>query len=769
MTEILGLSSEEIKEKISAGKVNKSSENKTKISKIIKKHTLTFFNIINLSLATIVFIFGNQRDCLFIIIAVIATIIAIVNDVRAKLSIEKLNLISKDEVTVIRNGKETRIPIDRIVEGETIKYSLGSQIIVDSKIIEGSIEVNESFITGESDNIKKNAGDELISGSFVISGTCYAEATAVGEENFISKLMKNAKTIKESRSKLFDTIQKIIKINSLVLVPVGILLYLKQYSLEGATINSAITSTVAAIVSMIPEGLVLLTSSVLALATIRLSRKKIIVSDFYSIETLARVDTICLDKTGTLTTGNMKVEKIIEIEKGSTEEIREIIKTLNGLSGDFNPTSHALLDEFGKISHPKVDDFYEFSSDRKYQGYRIKDTEFLVGALSFMTKNKTGKKEEEKYSENYRVLTVLKRQKNREESEKILCFILLSDEVRKNAKEILEYYKQNDVKIKIISGDNLGTIEKVVKSLDLEIGNSVDFSTLKSKKSYKTLTNNFDIFARVTPEEKQSLIKAIENSGHTVAMTGDGVNDVLALKEASCGISIGAGADAARRTADIVLLENDFSVLPSAINEGRQTINNVTRSSALFLNKTIFATLLSIIFIFLNFRYPFAPLEMSFINFVIIGAPSFLLALEKNYSRLKTDFRYHILKNSVPSALATITAIIILPIISAYSNHTWEETTSLSCIVTCFIGFLLMLKISAPLNKFRLTIIVPLFIITIIAFITPTAEAFLGLSYISITQLLEFLFLAAISSLIFVTSNIVISKIENLIQSRQSA
>ena len=768
MTEIPGLTSEEVKQKISAGKINKSRENKTKISKIIKKHTLTFFNIINLSLAIIVFVFGNKRDCLFIVIAIIATIIAILNDIRAKLSLEKLNLVTKNSVTAVRDNKEKKIPIEKIVEGDILKLSLGDQVVVDSKIFSGSVEVNESFITGESDNIRKNEGDDLTSGSFIVSGACYAKVMAVGEENFITKLMKNAKTIKASRSKLFDTIQKIIKINSLILVPVGILLFLKQYSLEGATTNSAVTSTVAAIVSMIPEGLVLLTSSVLALATVRLARKKIVVSDFYSIETLARVDTICLDKTGTLTTGEMKVEDVIEIEENSKPEIEEIIKTINNFSGDFNPTSHALFEKFGKISHRKVDDFYEFSSDRKYQGYRIKNTEYLIGAMAFMTKNKKYKKLEEQYSENYRVLTIIKRQKNREKSEKILGLILLSDKIRKNAKELLEFYQQNDVKIKIISGDNLGTIEKIVKSLDLKLGNSVDFSTLKSKKSYKTLANNFDIFARVRPEEKQSLIKALERSGHTVAMTGDGVNDVLALKEASCGISIGAGADAARRTANIVLLENDFSVLPDAIYEGRQTINNVIRSSALFLNKTIFATILSVIFIFLNFRYPFAPLEMSFINFVIIGAPSFLLVLEKNYHRPKNDFRYHILKNSVPSALATVIAILIIPLISTYSNHTWEETTSLSCITTCFIGFLLMLKISAPLNKFRLAIIVPLFIITIITFITPTAEAFLGLSYISINQLLEFLFLAAVSSLVFVTSNLLVQKIEKLIQSHRS-
>lgn len=784
---VQGLSSEEIKIRISEGKVNKSVENKTKLSTIIKRHTLTFFNLVIFTLALIVFLFGDKTDVLFIVIAVAATLIAIINDIRAKVSLEKLNLLSKNTITAIRDGKEKHIKIEKIVENDILRFSLGDQIVVDSEIRQGEIEVNESFVTGESDNIKKRPGDHLVSGSFVVSGSCLAEAKKVGENSFISSLMKNAKTIKSEKSQLFDTIQKIIKINSIILIPIGMALFFKQLSLENATIRSAVTSTVAALVSMIPEGLILLTSSVLALATIRLSKKKIIVNDFYSIETLARTDTICLDKTGTLTTGKMTVENIVELD-GTKDEIEEIIKLSNTFLGDFNPTSHALFTHFGKFSEKEIrkfsenskgifknfsqnlkekpDEIYEFSSDKKYCGFRIKNTDYLIGAYSFITSKKEHKKEEGNLSKTYRVLTVRKHNKNREDSEKILGFVLLSDEIRKNAKEIIKFYQENDVKIKIISGDNLGTIEHVLKSLDLNLGNSVDFSTLKPHKSYKSLAENFDIFARVRPEEKKELVKALKASGHTVAMTGDGVNDVLALKEASCGISIGEGADAARRTADIVLLDNDFSALPSAIFEGRQTINNVSRSSALFLNKTIFATILSIVYIFINFRYPFTPLEMSYINALIIGIPSFLLALETNHERQKTNFAFHIMKNSLPAALATIFAIIAVSIISSILQLSWEETTSLSCLTTCLIGFLLIFRVSYPLNKFRLSIVAPLIVIIFLTFATPAAKGLLRLANIDLVQILTFLAISAVSTMIYCFSIFLTDKIEQYFEKK---
>lgn len=752
---IRGLTSEEVKTRKLQGQTNSISTATTKISDIIKKHTVTLFNIVIFLLAGTVFVFGNKRDTLFVLIAIISTIIAIFNDLRARSKINKLSLLSERPITVIRNNHLSEVKNSELVLGDIIRFSLGDQIIADSKLLEGSLEVNESFLTGESNNIKKNPGDKLYSGSFVVSGTGFAKITAIGEENSLAKILKNAKKIKQNRSQLFSTLEKIIKINSIILIPVAILLFLKQLSLDNATLNSAVTSTAAAIVAMVPAGLILLTSSVLALSTIRLSKKHIVVNDFYAIETLARVDTICLDKTGTLTTGNLKVEKIISLSKNSEQEIKDFIKILNTFSGDINATSKALIKKFGKNLNAKVDDFYQFSSDKKYSGFKIQNTEFFLGAYDFITTDKSKKPDEEKYAESYRVLTALKRQNNREE---ILGFVLLSDELRKNIKNLFTFFKQNDLKVKIISGDSPTTVQKIINSLELNLNNSVDLSDHNSHTLPKTLAEDFDIFARVTPEQKQSLVKSLRASGHIVAMTGDGVNDVLALKESDCGISLGAGADAARRVADIVLLDNDFSVISHAVFEGRKTINNVTRSSALFLSKTIFATILSVVFIFLDLRYPFSPLLMSFVNVIIIGIPSFILALEPNYARIKNNFKSHIIKNSVPSALATIFSVITIAILSNLLNFSWPETLSFSCVLVCLIGFLLILKISYPLNRLRAFLLLTLILTLILIFVLHPLRTILNLEILSLEKIPLLLILGAASSLIFFLSSRLLSR-----------
>lgn len=749
-----GLSSEQVKSRIAAGETNKTEIKTTSIPGIIKKHSLTIFNILLFVLAALVFFFGQKRDALFILIAVLATLIAIINDIRAKKIVDELNLVSEKPVTVIRDSKETAIPPSKIVKDDTIKFSLGNQIIVDSEIITGELEVNESLITGESDNIKKQAGDKLISGSLVVSGTCFAKVTSVGENTYISGILKNAKQVKTKRSKIFLTIDKIIKINSIVLIPVGILLFIKQLYLDSATIETAVTSTVAALVAMIPEGLVLLTSSVLALATIRLSKQKVLIQDFYSVETLARVDTICLDKTGTLTTGKMKVEKVIPTENHSEKEIIEAVKLINGSLDDSNATSNALIKKFGKTKSEKVNKLYHFSSDKKFSGIRVGEKKFLIGALEFLVKEKSILKTEEELSKNYRVLSLVVEEKGTKE---VLGFVLLSDEIRKNAKDLLKFFEENDTKVKIISGDNLFTIRKILETLNLSSLKAVDLSK-ETEKNYQKLVETYDIFARVTPEQKKYLVKALKKSGHTVAMTGDGVNDCLALKEADCGISIGDGSDAARRVSDIVLMNNDFSAIPSVIFEGRQSINNITRSSALFLSKTIFATVLSVVFIFINFRYPFSPIEMSLINFVIIGAPSFILALETNHSRVRTDFKNHILKNSVPSALATIFVVISISILSKFFDLAWPETIALSCILTSFVGFLLIYKLSRPLNKLRSALFFTLIGIIALVFLISPIRNFFGIAPLTKNLALLSLGLGLISSLIFFISSRLLSR-----------
>ncbi|MBQ2660163.1 HAD-IC family P-type ATPase [Candidatus Saccharibacteria bacterium] len=752
---ISGLRSSEVEIRRQNGQSNSVTKNVTKISDILKKHTLTVFNFVNLTLAALIFFFGNKRDTMFVFIAVIATAIAIINDLRSRRKINRLHILSERPISVVRDGKICEINDSDLVLGDVIRYSLGDQITVDAVLLEGVLEVNESFITGESDNIQKLPGEKLHAGSFIVSGTGFARATAVGEASSLSKTLKNAQKIKDSRSELFTTLQKIIKLNSLILIPVAIFLFLKQSSLSGATLESAVTSTGAAVIAMIPEGLILLTSSVLALATIRLSRQKIIVSDFYSIETLARVDTICLDKTGTLTTGRMKVEKIIPFGQNSEAEIINFIKISNAALGDFNSTSHALIQKFGKNSEAKVDEFYPFSSQKKYSGIKFGDTEFFLGAYSYLTSDTSHAAEEAEYAKSYRVLTAKKCRNNREE---LLGFVLLSDELRKDAKSLLNFFQKNDVKVKIISGDSPTTVAQTVKTLGLKSTSLVDFSDQKSKTLPQSLVEEHDIFARVTPDQKQSLVKSLRASGHVVAMTGDGVNDVLALKAADCGISLGAGADAARRVADIVLLENDFSVIKSAVFEGRKTINNVTRSSALFLQKTIFATVLSVVFIFLNLRYPFSPVLMSLVNVIIIGIPSFVLAFEPNYARIKNNFKSHILKNSVPAALATIFAIISTAALSFFLNLAWSETLVFSYFLVSFIGLLLIYKISRPLNKFRLSLLVALSSVVALVFLLEPARNFLDLTLLPLEKTPLLLLCEAASFLIFFFSSRFLSR-----------
>ncbi|MBQ6570998.1 HAD-IC family P-type ATPase [Candidatus Saccharibacteria bacterium] len=755
---IKGLSSAEVLEKIRLGETNKLQVKTISVGGIIRKHALTLFNIIIFSLSLLCILVGEYKNSLFIVVALANTIIAIVNDLRAKKTVEKIALIAEKRATVLRDGKELEIDNSEIVLGDVLKYQLGDQIIVDSKILDGVLEVNESFVTGESNTIRKEAGAKLISGSFVISGTCYARATAVGVNNFTNKILKSAKEIKPDTSELFSILNKIVKYISFVLPVVGVLLFWNQHSLPDSTLASAVTSTVSAIVAMIPAGLMLLTSSVLALATIRLSEKKVLVSDLYSIETLARVDTICLDKTGTLTTGNLKVEQLIPLGRTSEKSLVSSLRQILGNLSDNNATYNALLKKYGKDTDTKAEKITPFSSERKYSGAAFKKYELYMGAYEFLTKDKTYLAEEQSYADDFRVITVVKRTP---EKETILGFILLSDEVRKNAKSLLNYFNQNGVAVKIISGDNLGTINKVCAQLNYDHQNSIDLSTLE-RKNWRQLIENYDIFARVKPAEKQELVRALEAAGHTVAMTGDGVNDVLALKEADCGISIGAGADAARKASRLVLLNNDFDSIPEIIKEGRRTINNITRSSTLFISKTIYASILATIFIFVNYSYPFTPIGMGLVNALCIGAPGLILALEPNFSRTHKNFWENLISNSVPSAIAMIIGVLALVFFADSFQLSSGEIFSFAILLAHLVGFLLIYKISRPLNPLRLSLLVGLIGILALAFALPLARDFFSLSLVGVEKIPPLLGLLGGATLIF----IVVSRLIRVIISR---
>ncbi len=740
-----GLSSAEVAEKVAQGRTNRvSQKSSNSIGKIILRNTLTIFNIVNLILATMVLLVGSYKHLLFIFIAIANTLISIINEVRAKRTIDKMRLLSEQKPTVIRDGKPVQIRAEDIVEGDLLILSLGDQIIVDSQIAEGTIEVNESFITGESSNITKHPGDRLVSGSFVVSGTCKATTLAVGADNYINKLESTAHTIKTANSKLFTLMNNIVKYISYALIPIGILLLWARFRVPGATTEVAVTSTVAALINMIPEGLILLTSSVLALATIRLSRQKVLVQDLYSIETLARVDCICLDKTGTLTTGKMRVVDMAPAEGQSQNALQAALMAILSHSSSDTATSLALKEKLLLGTNIRemegTAEEIPFSSDRKYSGVRIGDTEYLMGAAEFVTSDEKSIAMASELSGEYRVITVIKRTYSKAKtgktstankkladdtaSEIVLGFVLLKDELRRDAHEIIDYFYHNDISIKIISGDNLTTVENIATQVGIKDIQGVDLSTIKGKIKCTKLVKDYNIFTRVKPAQKKELILALKKQGNTVAMTGDGVNDILAMKEADCSIAIGEGSDAARRSAKLVLLDSDFAAVPSIIDEGRQSINNLERSTALFLAKTVYASILAVVFVILPMEYPFTPIEMSLLNFACIGFPGLVLALEHNTNRIKNSFTKNILTYSFPVGLTVSFCMAALSIVSHLQGFSHPELTTISVFVTFTIDLVLIYWISRPLNKLRAGLLITIIGIMVAAFAIPLIRDF---------------------------------------------
>ena len=710
---------------------------------IIFKNTFTLFNLVNLILALMVAFVGSFKNMLFILVAIANTLISIINEIRAYKIVKRMRLITEQKPTVIRDGKSIQIPSEEIKKGDIVVLSLGDQILYDSILEEGTLEVNESFITGEQDSIEKHQGDKLISGSFVVAGTAKAKVEKIGEENTITKLEKAAHYLKTADSKLFTLMNKIVKYISYTLIPIGALLLWSRFHTESDT-ATAVTSTVAALINMIPEGLILLTSSVLALATIRLSRKKVLVQDLYSIETLARVDTICLDKTGTLTSGNMVVQDFIlpdgtpfeKITSAMTSTQKSLLRPLNAILSTQmaeNATTTALKKampknaNFGQIKG--ITDVIPFSSDRKYSGFRTAKEEYLMGAAEFVTDDKEAIKLAKKYAKDYRVLVVVKnntsvlssdaaRERN---SGIVLGYVRLKDEIRKNAPEIIKYFYDNDIAPKVISGDDLETVKNIAKTVGIRDLRGVDLSTIKDL-NYDQLVKNYSIFTRVKPEQKKSLIEAFKKAGSTVAMTGDGVNDILAMKEADCSIAIGEGSDAARRSAKLVLLDSDFAKVPSIIDEGRQSINNLERSTALFLAKTVYATILAVIFVLAPLSYPFSPIEMSLLSFACIGFPGLALAIEKNTARIKDKFIYNIKHYSMPTGIAVAISMVILSIISEVNNFDRSKLTTLSAIIVFAIDYILIYQISKPLNLFRGLLMALVAIIFLAALFIPVTQ-----------------------------------------------
>ncbi len=705
-----GLSLEEVKNRYQDNLVNFDLDKNTKtVKEIVVSNIMTLFNIINIILAIAVICVGSFKNLTFMIVIITNTLISIFQELRSKKTLDKLKVVSQSKIKAIRDSKELYINHDEIVLDDVLEFSIGNQVVVDSIILDGIVEVDESFITGESDTIYKQKGDMLLSGSFIVSGKARCRVEHIGYDNYTAKIASDTKYIKPISSEIMRSLNKIVSAISFLIIPVAILLFSRQLYISGNSISNAVVNTVAALIGMIPEGLVLLTSTVLAVSVVRLSRSKVLVQDLYCIETLARVDVVCLDKTGTITEGNMEVVKYVSEKEDSLKWIGTICNTLK----DDNPTSNALRDKYKEKENVKILDKIPFSSSKKYSGIKTEEGVYVIGAAEFILNKATLKKYQkqiDEYTSDYRVIVLGFSKSEKLSKVEVLGFILLQDKIREEAHDTLKYFKDQGVDLKIISGDNPRTVLNIAKRAGFkEDAKECDATSLKSKKQIYDAVEKYDIFGRVTPEQKKNFVIALQNLGHTVAMTGDGVNDVLALKEADCSIAMASGSDATKNVSQLVLLDSNFASMPKVVSEGRRTINNIQRSASLFLVKTIYATILSIMFIFMDMTYPFIPIQLTLASVVTIGVPSFILALEPNESVVKGRFLDNVLNKAIPPAITIVLNICIIVLASNICNLSTSATSTLSVTIVGYTSFILLYKISKPLNPLRTFLIISMF------------------------------------------------------------
>lgn len=705
----IGLTKEQVEERVAKGQINSDNTLKTKsVGRIVRENVFTLFNLINIVLAIAVFYVGSYKNLLFMIVVLCNLAIGIFQGLRAKRTIDKLSIISMVKAKVIRGGEKTQIALNEIVIDDIIELKQGDQVPTDCTLLVGSCDVNESLLTGESDAIYKEIGDTLMSGSFIVSGTCRVQAKHVGKDNYASEIFSGAKYIKKINSEIMRTLNRIIQIISVAIIPLGILLFFRQMNVEnGQPFELAVVNTVAALIGMIPEGLILLTSTVLAVSVIRLSKHKVLVQELYCIETLARVDVLCLDKTGTITEGCMEVHDAIPYGDCTKDKLEEILTACASASQDENPTICAIKERYtGKSSYKPIENM-AFSSEKKWSGttFAEKGT-YILGAEEFVLGKNANLKEEMhiQVEDGFRVLVVAHAQTGFSERELPsdlypVGLVVIKDKIRKEAKKTLRYFAKQGVELKIISGDSVQTVAAIAKEAGLkEWDKHIDASTLETDEEVIEAATAYSIFGRVTPTQKCQLIKALKEAGHTVAMTGDGVNDVLALKEADCSVAMASGSQAARSVSQLVLLDSNFSSMPKVVAEGRRSINNIQRSSSLFLVKTIYSFLLTVIFVCIGAQYPFQPIQMTLISTFTIGIPSFILALEPNNERVKGNFFSNILSKAVPGGVAVALNMVLIVILDAMIRITPEQSSTLSVITTSFIGLMVLFKISNPFD-----------------------------------------------------------------------
>ncbi len=707
-----GLTKQEVEYRINNNLINNENIKYTRSTKtIILTNIFTLFNFINIGLLVLVLTTGSLQNGLFAFIIIINTIIAIIQEIKAKVILDNLKISTQEKVKVKRDGEIKEILKTDIVIDDVLVLSSGDQVVVDSIILKSSnLEVDESIITGESDPIIKKKDDKLLSGAIIISGNCLAKVISIGRDNYEHKLIKEASNIEEEDSYLMKSVNKILKIVTFLIIPVGIILFVSQYFYSGQPYKEAILSTVAGVIGMIPEGLVLLTSLALTVGVIKMARRKVIIQKLSGIEMLSCVDVLCLDKTGTITDGSMEVIDIVSLTDDNIEEIM-----FNMIPDKLvNATDKAIANKFTKGNIYNVKKVIPFSSYRKYSAKVFDEYTYILGALEYITKENISKYDKylSKYIEKgYRIISLCKSKKDIDKEIpsdiKVIGFIIIKDNVRLNAKETLKYFKDQEVDIKIISGDNPKTVSNIMKGLDFpDYDKYIEGNELPT--DYKELVStvhNYTIFGRCTPKQKQLIIRALKEKS-TVGMIGDGVNDILALKESDCGIALATGISAARSVSEVVLTTEDFSVLPKIVDEGRRVVNNIERVASIFLVKTTYSFILSILVIILSHEYPFYPIQLSLIGSICVGLPSFFLALEPNYNKVTGNFMVKVFRNALPSGICVFINIFFLIMITSLFSISYDEVRIIVVSLTGFINLRLLYNICKPLNLQRQILLV---------------------------------------------------------------
>lgn len=730
---ITGLTDEEVRQRVEEGLTNRADISTDKTTKeIVISNVFTYFNLIFLVITILLIMVGSFRNLTFLPIIIGNTVIGIVQEIRAKKTLEKMSLLNAPRADVIRNGSVKQISTEELVKDDVILLTAGKQICADAVVISGNIQVNESLLTGEADEVEKTEGSTLMSGSFVVSGECYARLEKVGNESYISKLSLEAKSMGgKEQSEMIRSINLIVKWVGIVIIPIGLILFWQSHFVNGESITKSVTSTVAAIIGMIPEGLYLLTTVALALSTMKLARKKVLLHDMKSIETLARVDVLCVDKTGTITEPDMKLKEIFLCKNSGADgtqtaltldELKSLILDYANASVDNNATMLALkayaadaLTNNTSALHRTTVSQQAFSSSLKYGSVTFSDGTYLLGAPEFIMHDDFARIEEEiiPYADKGDRVLLFARYDGENVENGIngsvtpLGFVALANPIRENAVKTFEYFKSQGVAIKVISGDNPRTVSRIAIQAGIESAESfVDAATLDTEDKIADAVNKYTVFGRVTPKQKKQLVKALQAKGHTVAMTGDGVNDILAMKDADCSVAMASGSEAAAQAAQVVLLDSDFAHMPDVVYEGRRVVNNIQRSASLFLVKNIFSLLLSLFSVILMVTYPLEPAQVSLISMFTIGVPGFLLALEQNKDRIKGHFITNVMLKALPGGLTDVIAVGALVVCGEVFCISDASIGTIATLVLSVVGFMILFKISEPLNGMKYAVII---------------------------------------------------------------